>query len=935
MDELSYLGSGDPKAIYDLYETYKKDPSSLDPTWKRFFEGFEFASKNYKSEEPGSEFVDKEFKVINYIEAFRKRGHLFTETNPVRTRRKYFPTLDLENYDLSEKDLDTEFYAGRQIGIGKAKLRDIVDYLTKTYRASIGSEFMFIRSPEKIQWLTNRIEKNMNRTDFSPEEKKDLFKHLKHAVGFENFIHRKFTGQKRFSIEGAETLIPALRAAIDHGSDLGINEFAISMAHRGRLNVLANVLQKPYERIFKEFEGEEYEESIALGDVKYHLGYGNTVKARNGKNVILNLAPNPSHLESATPVIQGITRSRINHRYNGDYKKIAPVIIHGDAAIAGQGVVYEVIQMSDLSGYKTGGTLHLVINNQVGFTTSYLDGRSSTYCTDIGKVTKSPIFHVNGDDVEALVHTIKIAMEYRQTFHTDVFIDILSYRKYGHNEGDEPRFTQPILYKAIANHPNPRDLYAKKLIEQNIYSEDEIKDIRKEYENLLEKKLEKARKLNKVVIQQFLEEEWKGLVYPEPDFFTREVKTGVAVKKIKELAVKINTLPDEHKFFKKIVKLLKDRIKMTESNQVDWAMGELLAYASLLTEGYNVRLSGQDSMRGTFAHRHSAMVIEDTDQNYLPMQHIADDQGSFDIYNSPLNEYGVMGFEYGYALASPNDLTIWEAQFGDFVNVAQVIIDQFISSAEEKWGVMNGLILFLPHGFEGQGPEHSSARIERFLSIAANGNMQVVNPTTPANMFHLLRLQLKRDFRVPIIIFTPKSLLRHPECRSSLDALEKDKFQPVMDDNNVEVDEVRRLVFCSGKIYYDLLARKNELDAKDIALVRIEQLHPFPHSEINQIIKKYRNTLLKLWVQEEPENMGAWYYIQNLMKGEHLVHVTREASGSPATGLYKIHEIQQKEIIDKVFRRCDCELNNKYCGLQCVVGSSRKEVLKQHYYFEE
>lgn len=935
MDDLSYLGSGDPKAINDLYEIYKKDPSSLDPTWKRFFDGFEFATQNYKIEEPGSEVVDKEFKVINYIEAFRKRGHLFTETNPVRTRRKYFPTLDLENYDLSESDLDTEFFAGKQIGIGKAKLRDIVDYLTKTYRASIGSEFMFIRHPEKIEWLTGRIEKNMNRTDFTVEEKKEMFMHLKHAVGFESFIHKKFTGQKRFSIEGTESLIPALRAAIDHGADLGIKEFSISMAHRGRLNVLANVLQKPYERIFKEFEGEEYEEGIALGDVKYHLGYGNTVATRNGKKVALNLAPNPSHLESATPVIQGIARSRINHRYDGDFKKLAPIIIHGDAAISGQGVVYEVIQMSDLNGYKTGGTLHLVINNQVGFTTSYLDGRSSTYCTDIGKVTKSPIFHVNGDDVEALVHTIRIAMEYRQTFHTDVFIDILSYRKYGHNEGDEPRFTQPILYKAIADHPNPRDIYAKKLIDQNIYTEEDIKEIQKDYDNILETKLEKARKLKKVVIQQFLGEEWKGLKYPEPGFFNRKVKTGVSTEILKDLAVKINTLPDEHKFFKKIVKLLNDRIKMAKSDQIDWALGELLAYATLLSEGHSVRISGQDSVRGTFAHRHAAMVIEDTDQNYLPLQHISENQGNFDIYNSPLNEYGVMGFEYGYAIASPNDLTVWEAQFGDFVNVAQVIIDQYMSSAEEKWGVMNGLLLFLPHGFEGQGPEHSSARIERFLSIAANGNMQIVNPTTPANMFHLLRMQLKRTFRVPIIISTPKSLLRHPECRSTLEDLEKKTFEPVIDDDNVDTEEVRRIVFCSGKIYYDLLKRKKELDARDIALVRIEQLHPFPHSEILAIIKKYKNTLLKLWVQEEPENMGPWYYIQNLMSDQHLVHVTREPSGSPATGLYKIHEIQQKEIINKVFRRCDCELNNKYCGLQCVVGSSRKEILKQHYYFEE
>lgn len=935
MDEMSFLGSGDLNAISELYEKYKKDPSALDETWKRFFEGFEFATNTYPSTDAGSDFVDKEFKVINYIEAFRKRGHLFTETNPVRTRRRYFPTLDLENYELSPADLETEFYAGRQIGIGKAKLQDIIDYMKKTYCASIGSEFMFIRHPEKISWLQNRIEQNMNRTDFSVEEKKEIFMHLKHAVGFENFIHRKFTGQKRFSLEGTETLIPALKAAIDHGAELGIKEISLSMAHRGRLNVLANVIQKPYERIFKEFEGEEYEASISLGDVKYHLGYGNTVTARNGEKIILNLAPNPSHLEAATPVIQGIARSRIDERYEGDYKKLAPVIIHGDAAISGQGVVYEVIQMSALNGYKTGGTIHLVINNQVGFTTSYLDGRSSTYCTDIGKVTKSPIFHVNGDDVEALVHTLRIAMEYRQTFHTDVFIDILSYRKYGHNEGDEPRFTQPLLYRAIASHPNPRDIYAKKLIEEGIYSEEEIKNIQNDFNDILEIKLQEARKLKKVIIPQFLKEEWNDLKYAEPEDFLVEVKTSVPKERLLDLSVKINTLPKDHKFFRKIVKLLADRIEMVKSNKVDWAMGELLAYASLLDEGHNVRLSGQDSMRGTFAHRHSAMVIEETDHNYLPLKHISENQGQFDIYNSPLNEYGVMGFEYGYALATPHNLTIWEAQFGDFANVAQVIVDQFMSSGEEKWGLMNGLILYLPHGFEGQGPEHSSARIERYLILASKGNMQVVNPTTPANLFHLLRLQLRRNFRVPVIVFTPKSLLRHPECISTLEDLSQKSFQPVLDDNEVEVEEVRRVVFCSGKIYYDLLARKKELEARDIALIRIEQLHPFPHQQVEAISRKYPNTLLKLWTQEEPENMGPWYYIQNKMKHHNIVHVTRQSSGSPSTGLYKIHEMQQKEIIDKVFRRCDCELQNKYCGLQCVVGSSRKEILKQHFYFEK
>jgi 2-oxoglutarate dehydrogenase E1 component len=935
MDDLSFLGNADTNSIEELYKKYKSDQNSLDPSWIDFFKGFEFAVKNYNGNGINSEALDKEFKVLNYIEAFRKRGHLFTITNPVRTRRKYFPTLALENYELSEDDLNTEFFAGKEIGIGKASLRNIYEFLEKTYCSAIGSEYMFIRNPDKIKWLQGKIEKNQNRTTFSSEEKKEIFMHLKHAIGFENFIHKKFTGQKRFSIEGAEVMLPGLNALIDHGAELGIKEFTIGMAHRGRLNILANVLRKPYERIFKEFEGDEYEEGITLGDVKYHLGYGNKVKTSRGKEVEINLVPNPSHLESATPVIQGIARAKIDHKYDGDYNKVAPIVIHGDAAISAQGVVYEVIQMSELEGYKTGGSIHLVINNQVGFTTNYLDGRSSTYCTDVGKVTKSPIFHVNGDDPEALVHTVRLAVEYRQQFHTDVFIDVLSYRKYGHNEGDEPRFTQPLLYKAIASHPNTRDIYADKLINEGIYNQDEIDQIIKDYDEILDDKLQKARELKKVIIPQFLKEDWGKFKYSSQEDFEKEVSTGVDRKKLLDLAVKINKLPKDKVFLRKIVKLLEERTKMAQNGQVDWAMGELLAYASLITEGHSVRITGQDSVRGTFSHRHAAVIIEDTDLQYFPLKNLEPDQVRFDIYNSLLSEYGVMGFEYGYALSTPQSLTIWEAQFGDFANVAQVVIDQYIGSAEEKWGLMNGLVLLLPHGFEGQGPEHSSARIERFLSIAAKGNMQIINPTNPANLFHVLRQQLKRNFRVPLIIFTPKSLLRHPKCISSLTDLEKGSFNEVIDDDNVDIEEVRRTVFCSGKIYYDLLAKKEEFEARDVAIIRIEQLHPFPHKKVEQMVKKYKNNLLNLWVQEEPENMGPWYYIQNQMNKYRILPVTRQASGSPAVGLFKIHEMQQKEIVNKVFRRCDCELKNKYCGLQCVVGSSRNEVIKQHNYFEK
>ena len=902
MDDLTFLQHLDSEAIEELYQKYREDPGSIDNSWHHFFQGFDLARRDFSHPESESLTFDEEFKVINLINGYRKRGHLFTETNPVRTRRRYFPTLDLENYGLSEANLDTYYHAGREIGCGRALLRDIVETLKKTYCGHIGSEYMFIRSPEKLNWLKERIEKEQNRTRFTPEEKKKIYHHLKEAVGFEKFIHNKFVGQKRFSLEGAEILIPALNDLVEQGSRLGVMEFNIGMAHRGRLNVLANVLQKPNVNIFKEFEGESYEERISLGDVKYHLGYGQTIRTPEERTVILNIVPNPSHLESSAPVIEGVSRARIDQIYGGDLKKLVPIIIHGDAAIAGQGVVYEVVQMSELEGYKTGGTIHLVINNQVGFTTSYVDGRSSTYCTDVGKVTKSPIWHVNGDDVEGLVHVIRMAIEYRQVFHTDVFIDILAYRKYGHNEGDEPRFTQPMLYKAIARHPNLRDLYSQTLVEQGIMDKAGVTAAEEEFETHLEKQLDTARKQKKVTIQQFMEAEWQGLEYADQPDFEDSLDTGVGGSILEQIARQITTPPEDLVFFKKTIKLMEDRAAMFAERKVDWALGELLAYGSLLLENHPVRISGQDSVRGTFSHRHAGIVMEETPDIYVPLKYISGDQAPFTIYNSPLNEYGVLGFEYGYALASPRSLTIWEAQFGDFVNVAQVILDQYISSAEEKWGVMNGLVLYLPHGFEGQGPEHSSARIERFLSLAARCNMHIINPTTPANLFHALRNHMKKVSRVPLIVFTPKSLLRHPKCISSVDDLENGKFQLVYDDPETDVDEVRRVVFCSGKLYYELLARKQKLGARDIALVRLEQIFPFPEKQVRQILKKYSNNMLTLWVQEEPENMGAWYFIRNAMKDTEIIPVTRQPSGSPATGLFKLHEISQTEIIDKVFR---------------------------------
>lgn len=931
MDKFSYLGNAEIQSIENLYEQYKNDPQSINESWAGFFKGYEFGKTDYSTKSQPSVLMDKEFMVINLIEEYRRRGHLFTKTNPVRTRRKYFPKLDKENFGLTDDDLNTEFEAGKRIGIGKASLKQIINHLQKTYSEFVGVEYVFIRKPEVVKWLQKRMESTQNTMQFSDEERKLIYFYLKQAVGFESFIHRKFVGQKRFSLEGAEALIPALNSVIDKGADLGIEEFIIGMPHRGRLNVLANTLQKPYVNIFSEFTGTEYEEGIELGDVKYHLGYGNEILTASGKKVNVHLAPNPSHLETVVPIIQGIARAKVYYHFKKDFDKVAPIIIHGDAAIAAQGVVYEVIQMSQLDGYHTGGTIHLVINNQVGFTTNYLDGRSSTYCTDIAKVTRSPVFHVNGDDVEALIYTIKLAMEFRQKFKSDVFIDLLCYRRYGHNEGDEPRFTQPILYEAIAKHPNPKVIYGKELIELGIYNEDDLKAADDDFNSILEEKYKESKKSNKLHIDHFLKDYWKGYYYPTAKDFLTSPETGVNIKKLNELAEKVNALPDDKNFFRKIVKLVNDRRKMVEKNSLDWAMAELLAYASLLTENIPVRISGQDVERGTFSHRHAVYVLEDSDEKYFPLKHISQKQAPFHIYNSLLSEYGVLGFEYGYSLATPKALTIWEAQFGDFSNVAQPIIDQYITSGEEKWGLMNGVVLYLPHGYEGQGPEHSSARIERFLQQAVNQNIQLLNCTTPANLFHALRRHISRKFRVPMIIFTPKSLLRHSKCTSTMEELaEGTKFLEVIDDNNVEVEKVTRVVFCSGKIYYDLLERKEELNATDIALVRLEQLQPFPAKQIKQIIAKYKNNMLTLWVQEEPENMGPWRHIQHEFKNIKLEPVTRVPSASPAAGLYKLHQIRHKEIIDKVFRKCDCELNNDYCALQCVKGKSRADILAQH-----
>lgn len=909
MDNLSYLSNAHSSYIDSLYQSYKEDPQSVDFGWQKFFEGFDFGQGEKGSITAGGETPEhflKEINVLNMIHGYRDRGHLFTKTNPVRERRKYYPGKELETFGLSESDLGTVFNAGVEVGLGPATLKDILALLEETYCESIGAEITYIRNPEKVKWFQERMERERNRPNFSIDAKKRILKKLNEAVVFENFLGTKFLGQKRFSLEGAEVVIPALDTVIERGADLGIEEFVLGMAHRGRLNVLANIMHKTYKDIFAEFEGKGYDETKPFGgDVKYHLGFSTDVTTESGKKVHLSLCPNPSHLEAVDPVVEGIGRSKIDFKYGGDNTKLAPILIHGDASIAGQGIVYEVLQMAKLDGYKTGGTIHLIINNQVGFTTNYKDARSSTYCTDIAKVTLSPVFHVNGDDVEALIYAINMAVEYRQKYHNDVFIDILCYRRYGHNESDEPKFTQPLLYKIIEQHPNPREIYNKKLLDQGSVDASLAAEMEKSFRGLLQERLNESKESNVYEPNAMYSGAWTGLRMSTPEDFDIPSNTAVAESELLGIADIITSLPKEKKFFRKIEKLFEDRKKMISSRTFDWAMGELMAYGTLLNEGFRVRVSGQDVERGTFSHRHAVVKFEDSEDEYIPLSQIkkGDVQAKFDIYNSHLSEYGVLGFEYGYALANPQSLTIWEAQFGDFFNGAQTIIDQFLVSAETKWQRSNGLVLLLPHGYEGQGPEHSSARIERFMELCAENNIQVANCTTPANYFHLLRRQLKRDFRKPLVVFTPKSLLRNPQCVSKLEDFTTGSFQEVIDDAYVQAEDVNRVLFCSGKVYYDLLEKQQADKRKDVAIIRVEQLYPSPHKRLKEIKEKYNKATEFLWVQEEPENMGAWPYIcRKYRKSDlNLDVISRKESSSTATGYAKQHISQQLYIVGKAF----------------------------------
>ncbi|WP_290698924.1 2-oxoglutarate dehydrogenase E1 component [Lacinutrix sp.] len=910
MDKYSFLNAAHTAYFADLYDQYQTNPDSVEPSWRAFFQGYDFGSENYgldgevvegvSTQIP--EHVQKEFQVVKLIDGYRNRGHLFTKTNPVRDRRKYEPTLELENFGLSQSDLSTVFNAGEILGIGAQSLQEIIKHLESIYCDSIGVEYMYIRKPEEIQWIQNKLNVNDNQPQFSSDQKKHILKKLNEAVSFESFLHTKYVGQKRFSLEGGEALIPALDAMIEKASELGVEEFVMGMAHRGRLSTLTNIFGKSAKDIFSEFDGKDYEEKVFDGDVKYHLGWTSHRASDSGKDIKLSIAPNPSHLETVGAVVGGIVRAKQDEFYKDDFSKVLPIIVHGDAAIAGQGLVYELVQMAQLDGYKTNGTIHIVVNNQVGFTTNYLDARSSTYCTDVGKVTLSPVLHVNADDAEAVVHATLFALDFRMNFKRDVFIDMLGYRKYGHNEGDEPRFTQPKLYKAIAKHANPRNIYADKLIAEGVIDKDHVKKLEKAYKDTLEEKLDASRKEDKTVITPFMESIWEDFTRVDENEMMKVVDTKVSKKNLVEITKVISNLPKDKKFIRKIERLIQSRQTMFDDNKLDWAMAEHLAYGTLLTEGYNVRISGQDVERGTFSHRHAVVKVEDSEEEIILHNNISDKQGQFHIYNSLLSEYGVVGFDYGYAMASPKTLTIWEAQFGDFSNGAQIMLDQYISAAEDKWKLQNGLVMLLPHGYENQGAEHSSARMERYLQLCAKDNMFVADCTTPENMFHLLRRQMKANFRKPLIIFTPKSLLRHPKCVSTVEDFANGSFKTVLDDVNANTSKIKTLVFVTGKFYYDLDEKRDELKRDDVAIVRVEQLFPLPAKEMRKVLKKYNKAEDVVWAQEEPRNMGAYsHMLMHFDEAKTFRAVSRRAYGAPSAGSSVRSKKRHQEVIDYVF----------------------------------
>lgn len=901
MEPVSYISNAYPDYIESLYSDFKINPESIDVEWKKFFEGFDFAISTNSN---GASISPKELQVFYLIEEYRRKGHLLSTTNPIRPRIDRKPNLDISFFGLTAEDLKKSFIAGKALGLQNPTLENIIAHLKKVYCGSIGAEYHYMVKAEDRAWFQEQFESRVVNYNFSIEKKKRILEKLNQTVAFEKFLHTKYIGQKRFSLEGGESTIPALDGIINKAAELGVEEVVIGMAHRGRLNVLANIMGKTYSHIFNEFEGNALPDmTMGDGDVKYHMGYSSQVEATSGKTVNLKLSPNPSHLEAVNPVVEGFARAKADILYNSEYSKVLPVLIHGDAALPGQGVSYEVVQMSQLPGYDTGGTIHFVINNQIGFTTDFEDARTSTYCTAAANMINAPVLHVNGDDVEAVIFAVELATEFRQKFKRDIFIDMVCYRKHGHNESDEPKFTQPNLYKLIEKHPNPREVYVKKLFADGSVDNALVEKLEKDFWQLLQDRLDEVKQSPLPYKYQEPELAWKSLRKSTPEDFENSPETAISKKSFDAITKALLETPKDFTPLRKVKKLLDDNAKRLAEGKLDWAMAELLAYGSILTEGKDVRMSGQDVKRGTFSHRHAVLRDETNDVSYNRLNSLNKNQGTFRIYNSLLSEFAVLGFEFGYSWATPDALVLWEAQFGDFANGAQTMIDQFITSGESKWQRMSGLVMLLPHGYEGQGPEHSSARLERFLQLAAEYNIVVANITTPANLFHAMRRQLTWQFRKPLVIMSPKSLLRHPEVVSDAAEFTKSGFKEIIDDVVAakNATKVKRVLLCSGKVYYDLLEKQRADKRTDVAIVRLEQIYPIAHKQIDAIIKQYSKAEF-VWVQEEPANMGSWHFILSQFYGKlQLKVVARKSSASPATGYNKAHGKEQAAIVEQAF----------------------------------
>lgn len=916
MKDFSYVMSSHPSYIESMYSDYMKDSTTVDPEWKKFFEGFDFAISKANGNggaatntitidktPVSNEQISKELSVYRLIRSYWKRGHLVATTNPIRPRKDRKPFLALADFGLTDADLNTEFYAGAFAGLGKAKLSDIIARLKKLYASNVGIEYTYINNYDTCMWVQEAYEK-MQEQELTLDEKKRILEKLNEGVIFEKFLHTKYIGQKRFSLEGGESTIPALDTLINEAADNGVKEVVIGMAHRGRLNVLTNTMRKTYEQVFSEFEGNmPPDTTMGSGDVKYHLGFRSNIKTPKGKEINVQLTPNPSHLEVVDPVVAGFSRAKADILYNSKYDEVLPILIHGDSAVAGQGVVYELLQMSKLPGYQTGGTIHFVINNQIGFTTDFDEARSADYCTSIAAMVQAPVLHVNGDDPEAVVKAAKLAIKYRQQFNQDIFIDMVCYRKHGHNEGDDPSFTQPQLYDLIKKHPNPREVYTEYLLKNGTADAQELaKEMEKRFWDDLQQRLDEVKQKPLPYQMQAPEKAWAELRRSTFEDFDASPETGISKEQVEKLFKALMNIPADFKPLRKIQKLIEEKVKLhDEKGQLDWATGELLAYASLLTEGIPVRLSGQDVERGTFSHRHAVLHDETTNAEYSRLGKLNDAQARFQIYNSLLSEFAVLGFEYGYSIANPNALTIWEAQFGDFANGAQTVIDQYIASAETKWQKMSGLVMLLPHGYEGQGPEHSSARLERFLQLCAENNMIVTNITTAANLFHMFRRQMKWNFRKPLINFSPKANLRHIRAYSAVEEFTSGGFREVIDDTSIKTaSKVKRVLLCSGKLYFDLSEKQMTENRQDVAIVRLEQIYPFPAKQLQALREKYKKAEW-VWVQEEPYNMGALGFLKMQEEAAVSKYLSRPAGAASATGYSKMHAKEQQALIDKAF----------------------------------